>query len=805
VGKSRLVYEGTRSHRTQGWLVLESSSVSYGKATPYLPVIDLLKAHCGIEARDDPRRRREKALGKVLGLDEALRPTLPAILALFEVPVDEPQWQALDPPQRRQRTLDAIKRLLLRESQVQPLLVVCEDLHWIDAETQALLDSLVESLPTARLLLLVNYRPEYQHAWSHKTYYTQLRLDPLPPARAEELLQALLGDDPSLTPLKQLLIERTEGNPFFLEESVCTLVETGVLVGTPGAYRLAHDVRTFQVPATVQAVLAARIDRLSPEDKSLLQSAAVIGKDVPATLLYAIAEVPEATLHRSLSRLQAAEFLYETRLFPEPEYTFKHALTHETAYGSLLQERRRVLHVHIADAIATLSADRLTEQVERLAHHALLGEAWDKALAYCRQAGEKAMARSAYREAVGYVEQALSALSRLPERRDTREQAIDLRIALYAALGPSGDWGRILAALREAEALAAALDDPRRLQQVLLCQASLFILMGAYAQGIAAAQRALALATADEYVGLHALANFSLGTAYEAQGDYRRAVDCFGQTMASLEGARRHERFGRLFLPAVNSRAELAVCHAELGMFAEGRALGEEGLRIAEAVTHPASLMIASLWTGLLSLRHGDLPRALPFLERAVGLCQDADILAFFPMTAAALGAAYTLDGRIAEAVPLLTQAMEQATAMELIIAQARCRLALGEAHLHAGRLEDAYALAEGALAHARKYRERGNEAYALCLLGDIAARRDLPEHALAEAHYHQALALAEELGMRPLQAHCHRGLGTLYAASGQREQARTALATAIALYRAMEMTFWLSQTEAGLAQVEER
>ncbi|HSX76958.1 MAG TPA: AAA family ATPase, partial [Candidatus Saccharimonadia bacterium] len=485
VGKSRLVYECTRSHRTQGWLVLESSSVSYGKATPYLPVIDLLKAYCGIEARDDSRRRREKALGKVLGLDEALRPMLSAVLALFEVPVDEPQWQALDPPQRRQRTLDAVKRLLLRESQVQPLLVVCEDLHWIDAETQALLDSLVESLPTARLLLLVNYRPEYQHAWGHKTYYTQLRLDPLPPARADELLQALLGDGPSLAPLTRLLIGRTEGNPFFLEESVRTLMETGVLVGTPGAYHLAQDVTTFQVPATVQAVLAARIDRLSPEDKSLLQSAAVIGKDVPAALLQAIAEVPEAALHRSLSRLQAAEFLYETRLFPEPEYTFKHALTHETAYGSLLQERRRVLHAHIADAMATLYADRLVEQVERLAHHALRGEVWAKALVYWRQAGEKAMTRSAYREAVGYVEQALSTLPHLPEQRDTREQAIDLRLALRSALLSSGDTGRILACLREAEALAEALDDHRRLGHVSAILSFHFRGRGAHDQAIA--------------------------------------------------------------------------------------------------------------------------------------------------------------------------------------------------------------------------------------------------------------------------------------------------------------------------------
>ncbi len=295
------------------------------------------------------------------------------------------------------------------------MLLVFEDLHWIDSETQALLDTLVESLPTVRLLLLVNYRPEYQHGWGSKTYYAQLRLDPLPPASAEDFLQALLGDDPSLAPLKQLLIARTEGNPFFLEESVRTLVETGVLVGTPGAYRLAQALPTIQVPATVQAVLAARIDRLPPEEKRLLQTAAVIGTEVPFALLQAIAELPEADLHRGLAHLQAAEFLYEASLFPELVYTFKHALTHEVAYSGLLLERRRVLHARIVEALEALAGDRVAEQVERLAHHALRGEVWDKALAYCRQAGEKAMTRSAHREAVGYFEQALSALPHLPE------------------------------------------------------------------------------------------------------------------------------------------------------------------------------------------------------------------------------------------------------------------------------------------------------------------------------------------------------------------------------------------------------
>ena len=342
MGKSRLIYEFTHSHRVQDWLILEASSVSYGKATSYLPVIDLLKGYFKIGDRDDHREMRAKVLGRVLGLDRALEPLLPPLLALLDVPVEDPAWQNLDPPQRRQRTLDAVKRLLLRESQVQPLLVVFEDLHWIDGETQALLDSLVESLGSARLLLLVNYRPEYEHRWGSKTAYSQLRLDSLPAESAAELLAALLGPDPGLAPLTQMLVKR--GNPFFLEETVRTLVETGALAGERGAYRLTRPVEALQVPATVQTILAARIDRLPPEEKRLLQAASVIGKDVPYALLAAIAEQPEEALRRGLAHLQEAEFLHETQLFPDLEYTFKHALTHEVAYAGLLGERRRDLH-----------------------------------------------------------------------------------------------------------------------------------------------------------------------------------------------------------------------------------------------------------------------------------------------------------------------------------------------------------------------------------------------------------------------------------------------------------------------------
>jgi class 3 adenylate cyclase/tetratricopeptide (TPR) repeat protein len=805
VGKSRLVYEFVHSHHTPGWLALESASVSYGKATPYFPVIDLLKRYAHVEEHDDLRTIRAKVTGQVVTLDAALQDTGPALLSLLDALPDDSPFLQLDPLQRRQRTLTALKRVLLRESQVQPVLLVFEDLHWIDTETQALLDSLVESLPTARLLLLVNYRPDYQHGWGRKTYYLQLRLDPLPPASADELLQALLGDDPSVAPLKHLLIARTGGNPFFLEESVRTLVETQALVGDQGAYHLARALPSIQVPATVQTVLAARIDRLPPEEKSLLHTAAVIGHEVPLALLQAVAEMPETPLRRGLTHLQAAEFLYETRLFPELEYTFKHALTQQVAYETLLQERRRALHARIVEALEALAGDRLPEQVEHLAHHALRSEVWPKALAYCRQAGEKALERSAYRDAVGYFEHALSALPHLPEQREMHEQAIDLRLALRSALFPSGDSARILSYLREAEALAVALDDPRRLGHISNFLSVHFRNTGAYDQAIAASQRALALATASEEVVLHALANQRLALTYQSQGDYRRAIDCLLQSVASLHGAQRRERLGQANVPSVQNLAYLAACHGELGMFAEGSVLGEEGLQIAETVADPSSLMWASYGTGLLSLCQGDLPKALPLLDRAMGICQEADLRLFVPRVAAALGTAYILSGRVADAVALLMPAMEQIRATDMAGFQALCSLPLGEAQLLAGRLEEAQTLTERALAHANEYGERGHQAYALRLLGDIAARREPPDCEQAETHYRLALALAAELGMRPLQAHCHHGLGMLYANIGQREQACSELPTAIALYRAMAMTFWLPQAEATLAQVEGR
>jgi DNA-binding NtrC family response regulator/tetratricopeptide (TPR) repeat protein len=805
IGKSRLCDEFIRRPRLRGWQIRATSTTAYGQATPYLPVIGLLKAYFQLEEQDALTTRREKITAKLQTLGAVFEPSLPAVLSLLEVPVEAPAWQALDPPHRRQRTLEALTRLLLWESQVQPLLLVVENLHWIDGETQAWLETLIDSLPAARLLLLVSYRPEYQHAWGSKTAYTQLRLDPLAAPHAQTLLGSLLGADPSLRPLIPRVIAQTEGNPFFLEESVRTLVETHVLAGAPGAYRLAQAVEHIQVPATVHLVLAARIDRLPPEAKRLLQTAAVIGKEVPLALLQAIAECREEPLRLGLAHLQAAEFLYETRLFPEIEYTFTHALTQQVAYESLLQERRRALHARIVEALERLYPEQLPEHVERLAHHAFRGEVWAKAVPYCRQAGAKAAAYSANREAVTWFERALAALKHLPEGRDIIEQAIDLRFALRDSLFQLGEFGQIFDYLHEAGTLAEALGDHRRLARISAYMAANFHALGDPDRARDSAQHALAIAVALGNFTLQLGPNFYLGLAHCSLGDYHRAIDCFRQAVAFFASTGRRERLGWLAILSVTSRTWLVWCLAEVGAFTEGIAHAEEVVRMAETADHLYSRIQAYHAGGFLYLRKGDLQQAVRALERGLELCQVADIPIWFPWTASALGAAYALSGRITEALPLLEQAMEQGASGRMIAHRSRSLSWLSEAYLLAGRLDDAMCFAMRALDLSHKHKEQGHQAWILQLLGKIYSHRDPSDVETAEAHYRQALALANDLGMRPLQAHCHRCLGTIYATIGRQEQTRAELSAAIVLYRAMDMTFWLPQAEAALAQVEGR
>jgi len=800
VGKSRLFHELILSHRVAGCLTLHASSVSYGRATAYLPVIDLLKAYLRIDDRDDVRSIRAKVTGHLLTLDEALKDMVPPILWVLDALPEGDGFRGLEPPQRRQRTLDGVRRLLLCESRVQPLVLVFEDLHWIDSETQALLDSLVESLPSSTMLLLVNYRPEYSHRWTGKTFYRQLRMDPLPQASAEELLEALVGDGADLGPVKRRLIETTEGNPLFLEESVRTLVETGALTGERGAYRLTRPVEHLQIPATVQAILAARIDRLAPEDKGLLQAAAVIGKDVPMPLLLAIADASENEVRGGLGRLQAAEFLYETRLFPDLEYTFKHALTHDVAYGSLLHDRRRELHARIARAIESLSQDRHAEQLERLAHHAFHGELWDQAVTSSREAGLKALGRPAHREAIIHLEHAVTALQHLPDAAETRALAIDLRLDLAPALAGSARYRDLLERMIEAEPLAEASGDRIRLGRVLLRMSQAVRIVGDHPRALDLGHRAVGVA---EATGDHLLQSDTLhrlGQNYLGVGDSTRGIDLMRRSVAVLgQLSGTAEPSG--FIRGVGAHAWLGYALGYRGEFGEAIAYGRHALRLAESGNRPGNLLAALGTLGLTFVEQGDASAAIEMLERGLALCETWTILDWSITIESALGVACALAGRFEEALALQRRAEAEEPHAPQGFPAARI-LRFGETCWLAGRIDDARAQAEQGLDLARAAGERGAQTRALRLLGDVSAGGDRPDAERSERYFRESLALAEELGMRPQAAHCHVGLGKLYRRTGSRQQAREHLTIAATMYREMDMRFYLKQVEAAMREL---
>ncbi len=627
VGKSRLVHEAVQP--LKDWLVLSSAGVPFMKDTPFFPVVELLKSLCRIEDMDtaaEVRQRVTRALPR-----DADPSVLAPILDLLRVlPLDD-AFRDVDAGQRRKRTHDAVKQMFLAASMADPLCLIMEDLHWIDSETQQVLDNVVNGITGARVLLLVNYRPEYQHPWGSKTNYGQVRLDALPVESASELLDVLLGPDVGLAPLKQLLVRR--GNPFFLEETIRMLAETNALTGERGRYRLTHPIQAIQVPPTVHAMLAARIDRLPSEDRHLLQLASVIGKDVPLTLLKVVADLPDEALRRALERLQAAEFVYEARAFPELEYTFKHALTHDVAYGSLLEDRRRALHVALVGAIEQLYADRLDEHLEELAHHARRGGLRDAAVKYLRKAGERAAARSAHREAIAFFEQTLVVLGELPETPDTLAAMVDIRIAHANALLAIKGIGspEVETPVRYAHELASRLGDAARLFAALWGRWFVHYGRGQYREALELAERLLGVAEADGDSGRLLEAHHSLWATLGAMGEAVRAISHCESGIALYDPSRHASQafaYGGHDAGACCGN-HLARARWSLGYPERAAAALRDALGLTERLAHPLTTVLTLSTSAFVKYQLGDHNAARESAERMIALAKAHELMAW--------------------------------------------------------------------------------------------------------------------------------------------------------------------------------
>ena len=771
LGKTRLIHEFLRSAKTPTWRVLTGRSHSYERAASYRPIIELLRAYFELDALDPASRVAEKIAASLRELDPALGDAVAPLVSLLDaLPSDDP-FRALDARERHDRVVDALTQVLLKETERQPLVLVLENLQWVDGETQAFLDSLLDRIPTARLLLIVDYRPGYEHAWAGCPGFNLIELDALSPVATDELLQTLLGDHRALRPLRELLVQRSNGNPFFLEELVRTLVETRVLVGQRGAYRPGGELTTLQVPATVQAVLAARIDRLPHDEKLLLQSSAVVGSDVPQALLEAIVDGPAESVARGLASLQSAGFLYEASLFPDVVYRFKSALTRDVAYASLLREQRRVLHARIVDAIERLYHDRRASHVDQLAFHASRGEVWAKALAYNRQVGARAVLHAANGEAVQAFQDALAALKRLPETRETIEQAIDLRLDLRPPLLQLGRLDDVLTVSREAERLAGELRDEPRLARVYTYLINYHYLKGEMIQAIEYGQRCLDVGRAIGDPALQGLARQYMGQSYHAQGDYAEAERALRENIEATAG-------DQATISYVASCGWLAFSLADRGVFDAANSYLAEAQRAAETTQHAYSRLIAWTLIGLVWIRRGRLARAVLPLERGLEACRKKHLTVWLPIPLSLLGLAFVRMGHVHEGLRLLEDGVALSRELGIRAYLAAWLVNLAEGLLADAQYEQARETARQALDMAREHGERGHEAQALHVLGDIAARGVPPDPVEARQRYEDALRLAGALGLRPLVAACLMSLGALDARLGDgtsaaRRQAR--------------------------------
>lgn len=785
-GKSRLVHEILHSPDASAWAVLKTATASYTRNTPYLAFSNLIRTWCEIPEQATPDDVKRRVQAKLSAFGQDLMSALPAIHSLLDLPVQDAEWLALEPAARRQKILAAGKALILHGAATRPLLLWFEDMQWTDAETRTLLESIAEEIESHRLLIIMTSRPEYEHKWTGKNYYRAIQIGALDGSAAKRLVRAMLGNDKTNEQLCDLIVRRTDGIPLFIEETIRSLVECGVLRGHMGAYDRIQQLDDIKIPESVQAVLASRIDLLAPSQRDLLQTASVIGPDVQVTLLEEVADIQQHELRSLLADLQAADFLYQVPNTASFQFRFKHALTHEVAYGSLLSKTRHELHGRVLRAIESQYRGNLAEMVESLSHHAVSGGLWKDALVYSRQAGDKAVELSAYREARVFFEQALQALTHLPQDTAHIQIGIDIRLGLRAILGATTEYPALEKCLREAEALAISIEDRPRLAAISVAQTFVHNWQGDLDAGIECGERGLSIAKEIKNSRLELSASSFLGQAYMWRGDFRQSLALLRDNQSWTNGPLRQERIGTTGTSSVLWLGMLAASHAYLGSFRQAIATAQEACAIADEVRRPYDMALAYWYAGFVRSHQGDTTGALVSLEHGYQICRSAQISFLIPVLSTSLGHTYSLAGRTGEGVELLGRAVGFSQFAKFPYGVAWSTVYLGFARLLTGHTDGVIAQAQSAIDLASRHHYRAVEASARRLMAEACHRNGQMD--AAEAHYLEALAVASDLGLRPEVAHCQSGLAQTYFQFGRTNEGDQLLHAANALYSNLEM-----------------
>ena len=794
VGKSRLLYEFRKSLEGERVTWLDGHCVAYGQTTPYLPVLDILRANFQIEEGDNPLQIREKLRQGLRLLDPALEVILPFLCELLGLPAEGESLKYLDPKDKRQKTFEAIRALTMAGSQRGPLVIIVEDLHWIDKTSEDYLAFLIESLAGMAHLLLTTHRPGYAVRWADKTYYTQIPLDLLTESEAETMVGALLGSRDLPSDLIRIIREKAEGNPLFVEEVTTSLLEQGVLVRTNGRISWTGG-KAVEFPATIQDIIRARIDRLEEPVKRTVQTAAVIGREFGLRLLTRISEMAEE-VPRYLDTLKHLELIHEKRFFPELEYIFKHAVTQDVAYQSLLVQKRKELHGAIGRAMEELYASKLEERASILAYHYGRSDHADKAIEYALLAGDCAARLYANAEARIFYQQALTmAQARAPAQEAERLQ-IDAMVKLASVALTREHWDQDLANLHRARSLAGQLPDRPRLSRVLYWLGRVHYTTGKVDTSVEYAQEALRLA---EELGNEALlappVNL-LGRAHFILGENERASELLARSV---------QQMGRLGnrIEEATAAGFLAICLAQLGRFPEAVEAAEHGVRTAQAIQHFPTLAACLHYRAQVQVHRGNWSPAVPDLQQGLELAEKGGDVFRTYLLHGMLGWAYVLAGDHARADAELTRAVEIADRLGTRMVLGLYVSLLAEARLGMGQVGDALRLSHEALQLAIEINQRWAQSRAHRAMAQALLRSDPADYLAAAQAIGRAIAIQQDLGLKcelPESLVVH---GQILRASGEMKRAREMLGQAIQMFQDMEMTSDLTRTEEALREFD--